>query len=272
MDLRISTTKAARFITIPTDIYIGKSIEVYGEWSFGEIDLLGKLIRPGDNIVEVGANIGAHSVFVARDLCPEGTLYAFEPRRILFQLLCANLMLNGIGNVEAFQLALGSAADRILEGPLPLDRSVNAGAFALGKVPGEGEGIDVIALDTLLDRLKPVSLMKVDVEGHELQVLSGAGALIARDRPCLYLENDRPDLSEPLIRHVIGLGYDLYWHIVPLFRADNHAGTVANIFGTTASFNMLCFPSEKRADVTGLARIVDPGHHPLAGRTAEPQG
>jgi len=262
-DFRYTSTKAGRFLTIPTDVYIGKSIEVYGEWSFGEIELLSKLIAPGDNVVEVGSNIGAHTVFIARDLCVEGMLYAFEPRRVLFQLLCANLMLNGIDRVRAFQLALGDSEGVIHEGALPMTTPINAGAFGLGKVPGEGEEIAVVALDTMSERLKTIALLKADVEGHELSVLLGAGGIIERDRPVLYLENDRPDQSEALVRHVMELGYDLYWHIVPLFRPNNHAGTGVNIFGNTCSFNMLCLPSEKAATVSGLARIVDPTDHPL---------
>ena len=262
-DFKLNETKAGRFLTISSDIYIGRSIEAYGEWSYGEIEALRGLIRQQDNVIEVGANIGAHSVFIARDLCSQGTLYAFEPRRILFQLLCANLMLNGVTNAETLQFALGKAESRIEEGQLPVTAPVNAGAFALGKIPGAGEEIRIMPLDALINRLKPIALLKADVEGHEVDVLTGAGKLIARDRPFLYLENDRPELSEALIRHVLGLDYDLYWHIVPLYRVHNHAGNAANIFGNTASFNMLGFPAEKRVNVTGLAKITDPSAHPL---------
>ena len=105
MDLTLSTSPAARFLTLPTDQYVGRSIQLYGEWSHGEIEQIARLVQPHENVLEAGANIGAHSVFIARDICPEGILYAFEPRRILFQMLCANLMLNRVGNVEAFSSA-----------------------------------------------------------------------------------------------------------------------------------------------------------------------
>ena len=262
MDLRLTSTKAARFLTLPTDVYVGKSLEVYGEWSHGEIEQLAALLKPADNVVEAGANIGAHSVFIGRDLCPAGTLYAFEPRRILYQMLCANLMLNGVGNVEAFQLALGESEGAMREGPLPLGGPVNAGAFGLGTIAGDEEEIRIVALDAMLDRLKPVALLKADVEGHEMKLLKGAAALVARDRPILYLENDRPELSEALVGHVLGLGYEAWWHKVPLFRPNNHAATGVNIFGKIHSFNMLCFPGERAVNVTG-EKIVDPAHHPL---------
>jgi FkbM family methyltransferase len=262
MDLTLSASPAARFLSLPADLFVGRSIQLYGEWSHGEIDQIARLVRPDQNVLEAGANIGAHSVFIARDICPEGMLYAFEPRRIVFQILCANLMLNGVGNVEAFQLGLGEAEGAVREGAFPVSEPVNAGAFSLGAISGDAEEIRVVPLDSLLGRLKPVSLLKADVEGHELNLLRGAAGLIARDRPILYLENDRVDLSEALIAHVLGLGYDACWHIVPLFRPDNLAGAADNVFGNIHSFNMLCLPRERGIDF-GARAITDPTRHPL---------
>jgi FkbM family methyltransferase len=260
---RLTTSSAGRFLTIPTDAYVGKSIELYGEWSFGEILALGKFLQPTDNVIEVGANIGAHTVFLARDLCPKGLVHAFEPRRALFQLLCANLALNDMTNVFAHQLALGEEEGLLLEGPMPEDRTINAGAYTLGALPGSSERILIRPLDSMADALGKTALIKADVEGHEIAVIRGAAAIIARDRPALYVENDRLEQSEALISHIMGLDYDLYWHIVPLFRPENHAGTAQNIFGSIASFNMLCFPSERAARVSHLPRISDPVVHPL---------
>ena len=265
MDLTLSTSPAARFLTLPTDQYVGRSIQLYGEWSHGEIEQIARLVQPHENVLEAGANIGAHSVFIARDICPEGILYAFEPRRILFQMLCANLMLNRVGNVEAFQLGLGEAEGAIREGAFPLSAPFNAGAFSLGAIPGDAEELRVIPLDAMLSGLKPISLLKADVEGHELKLLRGAARLIARDRPILYLENDRINLSEALIAHVLGLGYDACWHIVPLFRPNNLAGASNNVFGNTHSFNMLCLPRERGIDF-GARAITDPTQHPLKRR------
>ena len=87
--------------------------------------------------------------------------------------------------------------------------------------------------------------------------------MIARDRPLLYLENDRTALSEALVRHVMGLGYSLWLHIVPLFRPNNAAGTQANIFGNEGSFNMICAPEERGTIIHGLPAITDPTAHPM---------
>ena len=263
METRLTTVGPYRFLTNPNDIFVGKSLELYGEWSYGEVEAVARLAKPDANIVEVGANIGAHTVFLARDICPQGIVYAFEPRRLLFQLLCANVTLNGLENVRAFQLAAGATRRQLAEGALPTDAPANMGAYAIGDLPGDGERVAVAPLDDMIEQLKPVALIKADVEGHELEVLQGAGKLIARDRPLLYVENDRIDRSPPLIEHIIGLGYDLWWHIVPLFRQNNHARSRANIFGNIASFNMIGIPAERQARVEGLAKVEIGQEHPL---------
>lgn len=265
LSYRITTTAGTTFVTSPNDTYLGKSLELYGEWSHGEIAFLAQILQRESNVVEVGSNIGAHTVFFGRDLCPDGRIYAFEPRRLMFQLLCANLAVNSITNVYAFQQAVGAAPGEVHEGPMPQD-AANLGSYPIGTLPGEGETYPVTPLDRLLPTLPPIALLKADVEGHELAVLQGAAGLIARDRPLLYLENDRADQSEALIRHVQALGYDLWWHIVPAFRPDNPAGTTVNIFGALHSFNMFCAPRERGLAVEGCTKVESPTAHPFHGR------
>ena len=263
MEVRLTTTKGTRFLTNPLDTYVGKSIEIYGEWSHGEIVALGVLLKPDSNVVEVGSNIGAHTVFIARDICPHGKVFAFEPRRLIFQMLCANIALNGIANVHAHELALGSREQTITEGRFPVAENVNAGAFAIGSIAGDEETIAMRTLDSFAPKLPRIDLIKADVEGFELEVLRGAEALIRRDRPILYLENDRPELSRNLLQHVAELGYDIWWHVIPLFRPDNLACTMANVFGDVASFNILCAPRERDYAINGLQKVADFDEHPL---------
>jgi len=113
-------------------------------------------------------------------------------------------------------------------------------------------------------------LLKVDVEGAEHEVLVGCQKLIARDRPALYVENDREQKSRELITCILGMNYELWWHIVPLFRPNNHAHTRANIFGNIRSFNMLCLPRERKMQVNGLTKIEDPELHPLRKHATDP--
>lgn len=99
------------------DMYIGRSLDVYGEWCENELNLLSNYIKRGDTIVDVGANIGTHSLFFANSVGETGTVYALEPQRIQQQILCANLVMNGIQNVYTDQLV---ASDKFEQALIPV--------------------------------------------------------------------------------------------------------------------------------------------------------
>jgi FkbM family methyltransferase len=262
---RLTTTDGVTFITKSNDFYISKSLEVYGEWSFGEIGILSKILSKSDNIVEAGANIGAHTVFLAKGIVPDGKVFAFEPRRILFQTLCGNLAVNGIENVHAFHCGLGEEAVNQTEAKMDFSSQLNAGGCSLGAIPGNDENIKIEKLDDILNDTDRIALIKADVEGYELKLLMGAVNLIERDRPFLYLENDKVESSLELISYLWGLKYDVWWHIVPLFNPKNRANTEQNIFPGSASFNIICAPREKGFSITGESKIEDANAHPLKG-------
>src|SRR5947209_3861416 len=90
------------------DIYGGGQIERYGEESEIETRLLKQLCGPGSVVVEVGANMGMRTVPLARRVGPGGFVYAYEPQRLIFQVLCANLALNSIPNADARPAAVGA--------------------------------------------------------------------------------------------------------------------------------------------------------------------
>src|SRR5512139_1143204 len=69
------------------DIYIGRSLSVYGEYSEAEVAFLSRLLAPGDTVVEAGANIGSITVPLARVVGAGGRLIGFEPQRVAFELL-----------------------------------------------------------------------------------------------------------------------------------------------------------------------------------------
>ena len=95
---------------LATDQYIGEALDRYGEFSEGEVELFRQIIRPGWTVVEIGAKIGAHTVFLAKATGSLGRLLACEPQRVIFQLLCANLDLNGLSHVETYHASRSRAS------------------------------------------------------------------------------------------------------------------------------------------------------------------
>jgi FkbM family methyltransferase len=203
------------------DRYIGRSLEHYGEFSDKEAELFGTFLQPGAFVVEAGSNIGAHTLAISALVGGEGTVIAFEPQRLVFHLLCANLALNSIRNVFAHQEAVGAEAGTILVPQLDPASEANFGGLSLGAWKF-GEPVRVVSLDNM--RFPRLDLLKADVEGMEEKVLIGAAETIARHRPILYLEDDRPKQSESLRMRIRSLGFRIYSHTPPLFNPDNFAG------------------------------------------------
>ena len=157
------------------DRYIGKSLNLYGEYSEAEIDLFRQIVKPGSLVVEVGANIGTHTLFLARQVGLDGAVVAFEPQRVVFQSLCANMALNSVTNVQCFQKAVGAETGEILVPSLDCSREENYGGLSLEGWQ-QGESTPLVTIDSL--NVGRCALLKVDVEGAEPRVLRGGISLL----------------------------------------------------------------------------------------------
>jgi FkbM family methyltransferase len=250
-------TRDGPMLALRGDAYVTRSLEVYGELCPAERRLLGQLVRPGMTVVEVGANIGAHTIALARG-CAPGLLYAFEPQQRIFQLMCANLALNDVTNVIALPEACGDAEGHAMIPPINYGAAGNFGGVSL-EADGRraGQRVRVRTLDSL--SLTSLGLLKVDVEGFEPQVLRGAHETIMRCRPILYVENDRANQQGEVISMMASLGYRLYWHAPGLFDPDNFKGVREDVFGRIFSVNVLGLPLESGRRVSDASEI-DPNN------------
>ncbi|APX89222.1 hypothetical protein BV394_05410 [Brevirhabdus pacifica] len=145
---------------------------------------------PAPHVIEVGANIGNHVVWYARHL-NAARIYPVEPNPVALQLLNENLELNDLAPLvdgRGLGLGAGRQAGRFAVETPDAD---NLGATRL--VPDAAGGIEVCDLDTLFADV-PADIIKIDVEGMEVDVLAGANALIARTRPVIWIEVMRDNM------------------------------------------------------------------------------
>lgn len=250
--LRLRQCRYGPMLFPTNDTYIGQSLYLYGEFSPSEGALFEGLVKPGDAIVDAGANIGCFTVLFSRLAGSDGRVFAFEPQRVIYQLLCANLALNGARNVETRQNGLGKTAACYRLPEIDYECPGNFGAPSLEQ-EGQGESVTVMTIDDL--DLAACHLIKADVQGMEADVLAGAVCTIARFRPLLYLENDTKDKSETLLRAVLGMDCRAYWHFPPLFEMENYFEEPLNVFGDTVSVNLLCVPKTCDLTVAGLREV-----------------
>lgn len=259
---RLVAGRHGNFLVNPHDTYIGKALLTYGEFSELEWQVIDQLTPPGGFVVEIGANIGAHTVSLAKKA---GWVTAYEPQPVIFQNLCANLALNGLTNVHAVNAGCGEHAEEIAMPRIDYSREGNFGAVSLDSLPvdeGAWVRVPVVRLDDGLTA-PALHLLKIDAEGMEAAILRGAGETIARFRPTIYLENDRPDKSRELIALLFELDYAAWWHLPPYFNPDNRFGVAENRYGQTVSANMICLPKERKVSIDGFAQVGSVDEHPI---------
>jgi FkbM family methyltransferase len=237
------------------DVYIGKAFDQYGEFSEGEIDLFRLFAADKNVVLDIGANIGAHSLFFAKAVGPDGQVHAFEPQRIVFQILCANMALNHITNAYCYNIALGKRFGKVLVPQVQPWESFNFGGLSLGGYDF-GEEVEVKTVDGL--KLSKCDFIKIDAEGMELEVLMGAANTLKKLQPIMYVENDRQDKSAELIRYIDSLGYDMYWHKPALFNPQNFFNIPENIFGEIVSVNMICLPISRGGKLRKYEKVIVP--------------
>lgn len=242
----LAATAAGQMIFHRRDAYVGLSLDLLGEFSAAEVDFLCGLVGPGSIVLDGGANIGALTVPLARRVGPTGKVLAVEPQRLTYYALCGNLALASLTNTVALHAALGKGAGQITVPPLDLTRTQNVGGFSVAG-HAEGEPVPVLTVDGL--RLAGLSLLKLDVEGMERDVLAGARETIQRCQPLLYVENDREEHRDALLADMKALGYRTFWHLPPLYRRDNFRNSRENPFPGVVSMNVLGLPKHDRRDL-----------------------
>jgi FkbM family methyltransferase len=253
--IRTYQTRTGPMLALASDQYITQALALYGEYAPDEGRMLRQMIRPGMTVVEIGANMGSHSVDMAR-ACAPGPFYAFEPQQLLFQILCGNLVLNNVTNAIAYPDACGAAEGEAIVPQVCYGEAGNFGGISL-RSKGIGRKVRVRPLDAL--DLPACDVIKIDVEGFEPAVLRGAAETIRRCRPVLYVENDRVEQQQEVISLIAALGYSLYWHVPPLFSPLNYRANPDNIWPGVVSVNMLCLPTETTLVVAG-ATPIDPSN------------
>lgn len=155
--------------------------------------LMARHARGGD-IVTGGAFIGDFFPALSQALAPGCRLVSFEPNPLSRAAAERTIALNGLTNVDLHPVAVGERPDT-----LNLQLTLASGSAAAGRAkivadPGEGETlpVDVVTLDGLVAPDRIVSILHLDIEGHEKPALLGAARILSESRPLVVLEGERP--------------------------------------------------------------------------------
>ena len=154
------------------------------------------VLHPGSVAIDVGANVGWHTLLMAARVREEGRVLAFEPNPTVRQRLCEAIELNRLAQVSVHDCALSDTSGRVrFNAPMASDPRAGTGCIA-GR-PGSSETDCMVevrceTLDNVLQstELARVDFIKIDVEGWEWNVLRGASATLQRYRPHIVFEYD----------------------------------------------------------------------------------
>lgn len=178
------------------------------------LKLLGSNLKAGDIFIDIGANIGQHSMFCSY-FCKQ--VYSFEPVKKLFDQFNESIAKNEIHNITSYNYALGDA-----DGEIPMySNGSSMATSSIVSTTGKHfiQNVEVVKLDDVYKKLgiDGASLVKVDVEGYEFNVLKGAENFLKKYKPKIVIEfspyfyrRTDPSISQKIIDFLTGLGYELY--------------------------------------------------------------
>jgi FkbM family methyltransferase len=210
-----SRIEERRYLLFPKDNAVTASLynnELYEPWLYNFI-YLNNIDIKSTEIIDVGANNGQISIEFGNLVGDKGKVHSFEPQRIVFYQLCGNVFFNGLDNVFCYNMALGNSEGFIdIEAPDYHSKDwVNFGDVHVGLGFEKSEKVEIKKLDSF--DFENVSVIKIDVQGFELDVIEGAEKTINKHRPVIFIEIEENQLqkygktSEDVIQKLEGFGY-----------------------------------------------------------------
>ncbi|HEV2842096.1 MAG TPA: FkbM family methyltransferase [Chthoniobacterales bacterium] len=262
----------------PGDELIGESLAYYGEWAEEELYLLSSLIRAADTVVDVGANIGTHTIALSRFVGPTGRVLSIEGQSRAFALLTLNTFLNAADNVHCVPAIVGkeSGLRMVAEEDAEALRNLACFSFAPPEMPAPADRPDqhllfpvpMVALDDL--QLPRCELLKIDAEGMELDVMLGAVRTIERFRPVIYFEQARERHFPQTLEFLRDISYGAFWHVADPYNRNNLKSCSHNIFGGTREVMVLALPREKPNGLEQSGFVLDEISQPIYNPPREP--
>ena len=228
------------------DLFIGASIKLYGEYTQVEINYMEPYLNSESVVYDIGGNIGYHTVAFANTA---KEVHSFEPNDQNFALLEKNT--DTLDNVYLYNCACSSEDGVTFIGDYD---TTEPGNYGKCEISAGGQLCRTFKIDNI--NMPAPTLIKIDVEGHELAVFVGAQETIAKNKPVIFYENmhsnDSPTIYDFLTHH----GYNIYWAHAFNYNEHNFAGNSTNVFANGGVINCLAVQKD-HAQPTHLMPVLD---------------
>lgn len=227
------------YLDVKGDEGISRDLFVYGIREPFNVKAMQKEIKPGDIVVDIGANIGYYALLEARLVGKKGKVYAIEPVPKNIELLTKNIELNNYSNIEVFQMAIGSENKKDF---IHISKLRNICSMAqqeiyrstyTHKVP-----VQVITLDDFLKDKAYPDLVRMDVEGYEFEIIKGMKETLKVNNPLkLFVElhlDLLKDKAKSFLKTLKGFGFEVKMvsnEPVPSLQKSKLRWKITNILG-----------------------------------------
>ncbi len=187
-----------------------------------ELRVVRCLVKPGDSVIDIGANVGVYSKILSELVGPEGHVYSIEPFPPTFEILCYNVRILRLDNVEPINVAI-SDSEAVVTMVLPYDSSgaeTHYRAFIVkdhADTRKEMTNVQATTIDSRFLRTPgTISFIKCDVEGHELACIKGAAKFLAWSQPAWLIEvsgepDDNDSAAHSVFKILCDQGYFAWW-------------------------------------------------------------
>jgi FkbM family methyltransferase len=218
---------------------------VHGYFNWRALAIALAVCKPGDTVIEVGANVGTETIGFADIVGTSGKVYAFEPLPQNIQIINDLLFLenNRLTQIRLMPFVVGSVEKQIYF-RLPNSGNTTSTAFVMGSdAQDEAFLAKCVSLDCLMSEFESLELLFVDAEGYEVEILQGGTELIGQYHPTIVIEAYNKLLhrygytTEDLFHVLEALGYKAF-HIDLLGISEV---TLTNI---SRASNWVCFHNE----------------------------
>lgn len=199
------------------------------------------VLKEGDVALDIGANLGYHTITMAELVGNTGMVCAFEPQRIIYQQLNANIFLNGLDNIYTFNVAVGDEFKTVYIDPPNYHNIIhmitNIGNTSINY--NNGVQVEQIVLNQDINKL---NFIKLDIQGSELNALKGMSENIKKYKPYIFIEIESKQLlkfnvnPEDLIKYI---KYELKYNLYRIYVNDS--STKYNNYMTD---DFICIPND----------------------------
>ena len=176
-----------------------------GSYEIAQQRAFEQTVLDGDIVFDIGANVGLYSLLASELVGPRGRVFAFEPLPRNFDYLVRHSALNGCHNIVPIQRAVSRKG-----GSARFKDTAGSAEGHLVRISSEGTEVSVVSLDELLERneIPAPTVLKIDVEGEEFNVLRGAAKLLRAHAPIIFLSTHERDGGKSL-EYLASLGYTI---------------------------------------------------------------